>query len=185
MLFRSVPNHDPLLGKDLGGVTIVRLIAEGGMGRVYEGLQARPRRPVAVKVMRPGFVSREACRRFDNESEVLGRLRHQYIAQIFSAGICNVVGAEVPYFVMEYIPDALPLTKFAVTHKLTTEQRLELFRKVCEAVAHGHENKVIHRDLKPGNILVEPSGVPKVIDFGVARCVDATPETLKIGRAHV
>ena len=94
----AVPDHDPLLGKDIGGVTIVKLIAEGGMGRVYEGLQARPRRPVAVKVMRPGFVSREACRRFDNESEVLGRLRHQYIAQIFSAGICNVVGAQVPYF---------------------------------------------------------------------------------------
>jgi hypothetical protein len=128
--------------------------------------------------MRPGFVSREACRRFDNESEVLGRLRHQYIAQIFSAGICDVVGAQVPYFVMEYIPNALPLTKFAAAHKLSTEQRLELFRKVCEAVAHGHENKVIHRDLKPGNILVEPSGVPKVIDFGVARCVDATPEAM-------
>jgi formylglycine-generating enzyme required for sulfatase activity len=173
-----VPDHDPLLGKDIGGVTIVKLIAEGGMGRVYEGLQARPRRPVAVKVMRPGFVSREACRRFDNESEVLGRLRHQYIAQIFSAGICNVVGAQVPYFIMEYIPDALPLTKFAAARKLSTEQRLELFRKVCEAVAHGHENNVIHRDLKPSNILVEPSGVPKVIDFGVARCVDATPEAM-------
>jgi hypothetical protein len=174
----AVPDHDPLLGKDIGGVTIVKLIAEGGMGRVYEGLQARPRRPVAVKVMRPGFVSREACRRFDNESEVLGRLRHQYIAQIFSAGICNVVGAQVPYFVMEYIPDALPLTKFAAARKLSTEQRLELFRKVCEAVAHGHENNVIHRDLKPSNILVEPSGVPKVIDFGVSRCVDATPEAM-------
>jgi hypothetical protein len=174
----AVPDHDPLLGKDLGGVTVVRLIAEGGMGRVYEGLQSRPRRPVAVKVMRPGFVSREACRRFDNESEVLGRLRHQYIAQIFSAGICNVVGAQVPYFVMEYIPDALPLTKFAAERKLSTEQRIELFRKVCEAVAHGHENNVIHRDLKPSNILVEPSGAPKVIDFGVARCVDATPEAM-------
>jgi serine/threonine protein kinase len=174
----AVPDHDPLLGKDIGGVTIVKLIAEGGMGRVYEGLQARPRRPVAVKVMRPGFVSREACRRFDNESEVLGRLRHQYIAQIFSAGMCNVVGAQVPYFIMEYIPDALPLTNFAAARKLSTEQRLELFRKVCEAVAHGHENNVIHRDLKPSNILVEPSGVPKVIDFGVSRCVDATPEAM-------
>lgn len=174
----AVPDHDPLLGKDIGGVTIVRLVAEGGMGRVYEGLQHRPRRPVAIKVMRPGFVSREACRRFDNESEVLGRLRHQYIAQIFSAGICNVVGAQVPYFVMEYIPDALSLTKFASERKLSTEQRLKLFRKVCEAVAHGHENNVIHRDLKPSNILVEPSGVPKIIDFGVARCVDAAPEAM-------
>lgn len=174
----AVPDHDPLLGKDLGGVTIVRLIAEGGMGRVYEGLQARPRRPVAVKVMRPGFVSREACRRFDNEAEVLGRLRHQSIAQIFSAGICNVVGAQVPYFVMEYIPDALPISHYATRHKLTTEQRIELFRKVCEAVAHGHEKGVVHRDLKPSNILVEASGLPKVIDFGVARSVDASADQM-------
>jgi len=172
------PAGDPLLGKDFGGVTLVRVIAEGGMGRVYEGLQDRPRRPVAVKVMRPGFVSSEACRRFDNEAEVLGRLRHRYVAQIFSAGICSVAGARVPYFVMEYIPDALPITKYVAHHKLPTDERLALFRKVCDAVAHGHEKGVIHRDLKPSNILVEPSGEPKIIDFGVARCIDASPEAM-------
>lgn len=172
------PAGDPLLGRDFGGVTLVRIIAEGGMGRVYEGLQDRPRRPVAVKVMRPGFVSTEACRRFDNEAEVLGRLRHRYIAQIFSAGICNVAGARVPYFVMEYIPNALPITKYVAHHKLPTDERIALFRKVCDAVAHGHEKGVIHRDLKPSNILVEPSGEPKIIDFGVARCIDASPEAM-------
>jgi serine/threonine protein kinase len=169
---------DPLLGRDIGGIKLVRFIAEGGMGRVYEGLQDKPRRPVAVKVMRPGCVSKEACRRFDNESELLGKLRHPYIAQIFSAGICTLVGAEVPYFVMEFIPDALPITDFAVAHKLTTEQRLELFRKVCEGVAHGHERGVVHRDLKPSNILVEPSGTPKLIDFGVARSLETAPEQM-------
>jgi hypothetical protein len=174
----AVPDHDPLIGTVVGGVTIVRPIAEGGMGRVYEGLQEKPRRPVAVKVMRPGFVSREACRRFDNESEVLGRLRHPYIAQIYSAGICTIVGAPVPYFVMELIPDALPITKYATAKNLSTNERIELFRKVCEAVAHGHEKKVIHRDLKPRNILVEPNGVPKIIDFGIARCVDTSPEAM-------
>lgn len=172
------PDHDPLVGTFVGEVKIVRPIAEGGMGRVYEGLQEKPRRPVAVKVMRPGFVSREACRRFDNESEVLGRLRHPYIAQIYSAGICTIVGAQVPYFVMEFIPDALPITKYATAKNLSTDERIELFRKVCEAVAHGHEKNVIHRDLKPSNILVEPNGVPKIIDFGVARCVDASAEAL-------
>ena len=174
----AVADHDPLEGAIIGEVKIKRLIAEGGMGRVYEGLQDKPRRPVAVKIMRPGFVSREACRRFDNESEVLGRLRHPYIAQIYSAGICTIVGAQVPYFVMEFIPDALPITKYAAAKKLSTNDRIELFRKVCEAVAHGHEKNVIHRDLKPSNILVEPNGVPKIIDFGVARCVDASPEAM-------
>lgn len=170
------PAHDPLPGRRLGDVTLERLIAEGGMGRVYVGLQDKPRRLVAVKVMRPGTISRQVCRRFENESDILGRLRHPYIAQVYSAGICDVVGAQVPYFIMEYIADALPLTLYAKQHALGLEQRLELFCKVCEAVAHGHEQGVIHRDLKPSNILVEPSGVPKIIDFGVARCVEPSQE---------
>jgi serine/threonine protein kinase len=172
------PAHDPLPGRTLGDVTLERLIAEGGMGRVYLGRQDKPRRLVAVKVMRPGCISREVCRRFENESDILGRLRHPYIAQVYSAGVCNVVGAQVPYFIMEYIADALPLTVYAKQHALGIGQRLELFRKVCEAVAHGHEQGVIHRDLKPSNLLVEPSGVPKIIDFGVARCAEASQEPL-------
>ncbi len=180
----ATPEKDVLLGRVIGGVTIMRLIAEGGMGRVYEGLQDKPRRPVAVKVMRPGFVSREACRRFDNEAEVLGRLRHPCIAQIYSAGIYEMMGAPVPYFIMEYIPNALPITKFAAVHGLTTAQRLQLFREVCDAVAEGHKQGIVHRDLKPSNILVEPSksadriGNPKIIDFGVARSIDASPEAM-------
>jgi hypothetical protein len=169
---------DPLLGADIGGIRIESEIAEGGMGRVYKGLQDKPRRPVAVKIVRPGLLSQEASRRFDNESELLGRLRHPYIAQVYSAGISAVFSAQVPYFVMEFIHDALPVTRYAAEHKLSTRERVELFRKVCEAVAHGHENNVIHRDLKPSNILVDSNGVPKVIDFGVARCVDATAEPL-------
>lgn len=167
----ATPNGDPLLGRDLGGVTLVRLIAEGGMGRVYEGLQRKPRRPVAVKVMRPGALSPEHRRRFDLELEVLGRLSHPSIAQVFSADVYSFAGAAIPYFVMEYIADAAPITAFATQRRLSIKKRLQLFAKVCEAVAHGHESGVIHRDLKPGNILVDPSGLPKVIDFGVARSV--------------
>jgi formylglycine-generating enzyme required for sulfatase activity len=172
------PDHDPLLGRDIGGVTLVRLIAEGGMGRVYEGLQDNPRRPVAVKVIRPGFVSSQLARRFHLETEILARLQHPYIAQIYSAGMCDVVGAKVPFFVMEFIPEALSITRYAKKKALSTKERLALFRKACEAVAHGHHNGVIHRDLKPGNILVDRDGTPKVIDFGVARCVDAKPEQM-------
>ena len=174
----AIPCHDPLLGQHIGGATIVRLIAEGGMGRVYEGLQHQPRRAVAVKVMRPGLVSQEAYRRFAHESEVLGKLRHPCIAQIFSAGMCDVAGAQLPYFVMEYIPDALPITQYAVHQALPTDDLLQLFKKLCDAVAHGHAHGVIHRDLKPSNILVEPAGGLKIIDFGVARSVGAGPGSM-------
>jgi serine/threonine protein kinase/formylglycine-generating enzyme required for sulfatase activity len=169
-------SEDPLIGADLGGFRIVRLIAEGGMGRVYEGVQEKPQRPVAIKVMRPGCISPEAIRRFENEWELLGKLRHPNIAQIYYASTCNVLGTRVPYFVMEYIPDALPITKYAASKKLSTAQRLKLFGRVCEAVAHGHKQGIIHRDLKPSNILVEPSGLLKIIDFGIARNVNADPE---------
>jgi serine/threonine protein kinase len=172
------PGNDPLLGRDIGGVTLVRLIAEGGMGRVYEGLQEKPRRPVAVKVIRPGFISSQLARRFHLEIEVLARLQHPFIAQIYSAGMCDVVGAKVPFFVMEFVPDALSITRYAKEKALSTKERLALFRKTCEAVAHGHRNGIIHRDLKPGNILVDRTGTPKVIDFGVARCIDAKPEQI-------
>jgi serine/threonine protein kinase len=183
----ATPGHDPLLGRDLGGVTLVRLIAEGGMGRVYEGLQQKPRRPVAVKVMRPGAISAEHRRRFDLELEVLGRLSHPAIAQIFSADVYTLAGASVPYFVMEYIADAVPITAFARQRRLSIKKRLQLFTKVCEAIAHGHERGVVHRDLKPGNILVEPSGLPKVIDFGVARSIaePVEPMTALTGAGQV
>lgn len=167
---------DSLSGKDLGGVMLVCPIGEGGMGRVYEGQQHKPRRKVAVKVMRPGCMSHEGQRRFEREWETLGRLQHEYIAQIYSAGSCSVGGVQVPYIVMEFIADGLKLTTFAKTQQLPLKARLKLFRKVCDAMAHAHENGVIHRDLKPSNILVKPKAIPKVIDFGVARSIEPAAE---------
>lgn len=167
------PGRDPLLDCDIGGVRIVRLIAEGGMGRVYEGKQEKPNRTVAVKVMRPGLASPSVLKRFEYEAEVLGRLQHPGIAHVYSLGVHRVGNAAVPYFVMEYIADAKPLTKYAEDLKLPTRQRLDLFQSVCDAVAHGHQKGVIHRDLKPSNILVDATGQPKVIDFGVARATDS------------
>lgn len=159
-------------GADLGGVTIVRLIAEGGMGRVYEAVQAAPQRTVAVKLMRDGLVSPAALRRFEREANLLARLQHPHIAQIHSLGTFVRDGLAAPFFVMEFVADALPITQYAREEGLSVRDRVELFRPVCAAVFHGHLSGVIHRDLKPGNILVGNDGRPKVIDFGIARVTD-------------
>jgi WD40 repeat protein len=173
-LARPVAAAGPDLGPGarLGDVTIVRFIAEGGMGRVYEGLQGVPCRTVAVKVIRPGVLSKAALKRFEYEAHVLGRLTHPGIARIYSVGTQQVAGGAVPYFVMEYIEEARPITAYAADHDLSTTDRLRLFRDVCRAVAHGHQRGVIHRDLKPGNMLVDAAGQAKIIDFGIARTTD-------------
>ena len=159
-------------GSRLGDVTIVRLIDEGGMGRVYEGLQGMPCRTVAVKVIRPGVLSPTAAKRFEHEAQILGRLTHPGICRIYSVGMERLPGGEVPYFVMEYIEDALTITGYATQRGLSSRDRVALFCEACRAVAHGHQKGIIHRDLKPGNILVDSAGRPKIIDFGVARNTD-------------
>jgi len=159
-------------GAVLGDVTITRLIADGGMGRVYEGIQGRPSRAVAMKVVRPGLLSPMAMRRLEHEAAILGRLTHPGIARIYSAGVQSVRGCDLPYFVMEYVEQGRSITTYATEQGLSTRRRVELFRDVCLAVAHGHQRGVIHRDLKPSNILVDAAGQVKVIDFGVARSTD-------------
>ena len=153
--------------------TIRRVIGSGGMGTVYEGVQDNPRRKVAIKVMRSGVTSRTAQRRFEFESQVLARLHHQGIAQIYEAGTWDDGTGGVPWFAMEYIAGAKTLIDYANARKLGTRERLELFTRICDAVSHGHQKGIIHRDLKPGNILVDANGQPKVIDFGVARATDS------------
>lgn len=168
----GLPGPDPLVGRELGGVVIERLVAQGGMGRVYAARQRSPDRTVAVKVMRPGRQSPAAAARFQREADLLGRLRHPGIAQVFLAGVCLVDGDETPYFVMEFVPHAETLVAACDRRGLDPRRRLEAFLEVCRAVAHGHASGVVHRDLKPGNILVDGEGRPKVIDFGVARLAD-------------
>lgn len=160
-------------GTNLGGVTLIRLVAVGGMGRVYEGTQDAPSRTVAVKVMLDGLLSATAIRRFEYEAEVLARLRHPGIAQIYTFGTHVSERGPVPFFVMEFVAGAKPVTQYAVDERLPVRRRVELFRRICSAVAHGHQKGVIHRDIKPGNVLVDAGGEPKIIDFGVARSLDA------------
>ena len=157
----------------IGRYEIKRVIASGGMGTVFEGLQDNPRRPVAVKVVKSSFESKEAVQRLEYEAQVLARLRHPGIAQIYDAGSYDDGGTSVPYFAMEYIPNARPFTDYARSKGLAHRQRLELFLQVCNAVHHGHQRGIVHRDLKPSNILVDSTGHVKIIDFGVARATGA------------
>ena len=149
----------------IGRYRIVRLIGEGGMGAVYEAEQEQPRRTVALKIIRPGQVTPQMLRRFAYETSVLGKLQHPGIAQIHEAGTFAVAGQTVPFFAMEFIR-GVTLEDHVVERGLGTRARLELIARVCDAVYHAHQKGVIHRDLKPGNILVDESGQPKSRIFG-------------------
>ena len=164
----------------IGRYRIRRLIATGGMGTVYEAEQQSPRRTVALKVMRCSVASREGQARFRYESELLARLRHPGIAQVFEAGMHDDGAVGLPYFAMEYVPQARSILRFAVDENFDIARRLKLFIQACDAVHYGHQSGVIHRDLKPANILVDGEGRVKVIDFGVARCgQDQTTRTIE------
>ncbi len=157
--------------------TIVRVLGEGGMGTVYEARQDKPDRAVALKVVRANVLSPEMLRRFEHESQVLGRLQHPGIAQVYEAGVVHDErGEPLPFFAMELVR-GLTLTRHAEQKRLGTRERLELIARVCDAIEHAHQKGVIHRDLKPGNILVDETGQPKVLDFGVARATDSDLQT--------
>ncbi|MEK6700976.1 MAG: protein kinase, partial [Planctomycetota bacterium] len=157
----------------IGRYSILRVLGEGGMGTVYEAEQDQPKRAVALKVIRSGSLSPQLLKRFEYESQVLGRLQHPGIAQVYEAGTMeDERGRPVPFFAMEFIR-GVALTEYAASKNLGTRERLELVARICDAVYHAHQKGVIHRDLKPGNILVDESGQPKILDFGVARATDS------------
>ncbi len=159
----------------LEGFRIVRRVAEGGMGTIYEAEQQRPRRRVALKLLKALLGGPEAARRFEFEAEVLARLHHPGIAQVFAAGAAEAQGGPRPFIAMEFV-DGEPITAFAA--RLGPRERVELLARVCDAVAHAHFGGVIHRDLKPSNILVQRDGSPKVLDFGIARLLSSEATSL-------
>jgi len=156
----------------VGPFRILESLGEGGMGRVFLAEQTEPvQRRVALKLIRTSLTGAEAAARFSAERQALARLSHPNIAQIFEAGTTD---DGFPYFAMEYLP-GVPVTEYCDTHRLSLDQRLNLFTAICRAVHHAHSKGIIHRDLKPSNLLVaEIDGrpVPKVIDFGIAKALD-------------
>ncbi len=142
-----------------GAYRLLRAIGEGGMGVVYEAEQSFPRRRVALKSIRHGLSTPTMLRRFRTEIELLARLHHPGIAQLYEAGLADENSPDQAFFVMELV-DGLPLHKYVRAHTLTTTDKIELMVKVCDAIQHAHQRGVIHRDLKPGNILVTSAGQP-------------------------
>lgn len=159
----------PPLPATIGSYRIIRRLGEGGMGIVYEGEQETPKRLVAIKVVRGGGTADEfRVRLLQREAETLARLKHPAIGAIYEAGRTD---DGQHYFAMELVR-GLPLNEYMRERDIPRVDRLELFCAVCEAINYAHQRGVIHRDLKPTNILVDRDGSPKILDFGLARISD-------------
>ena len=160
------------LGRRIGSYQVLQLLGEGGMGEVYLGARAdeQYQQLVAIKVLRPAFgISQAMLLRFRAERQILANLDHPGIARLLDGG---VTAEELPYLVMEYV-DGIPIDIYCRQNGLSIEDRLRLFRQVCAAVEYAHGSLVVHRDIKPANILVTTQGTPKLLDFGIAKLLDA------------
>jgi eukaryotic-like serine/threonine-protein kinase len=166
----AVPGEEISTPRQVGSYRLLRVLGEGGMGRVY--LAARSddlyRQQVAIKLMHPGLgQAQRMLVRFGDERQILANLNHPNIARLLDGGVDD----GLPYLVMEYV-DGVAIDAYCRSHNLRIEDRLRLFTTVCAAVEYAHKNLVVHRDLKPGNILVSREGVPKLLDFGIAKLLD-------------
>jgi serine/threonine protein kinase len=159
-------------GERIGPYRLLRLLGEGGMGQVWEAEQEKPvRRKVALKLIKWGMDTKAVVARFEAERQALALMNHPNVAKVFDAGATE---QGRPYFVMELVKGE-SITKYCDRQRLTTKERLQLFMQVCEGVQHAHQKGIIHRDVKPSNILVQVEGdkpVPKIIDFGVAKATE-------------
>ena len=169
------PSLGPLsevAGTLIGPYKLLQQIGEGGMGTVFMAEQTQPvQRKVALKVIKAGMDSRQVIARFEAERQALAMMDHINIARVIDAGTTE---SGRPYFVMELV-HGVPITKYCDDNRLTPRQRLELFVPVCQAIQHAHQKGVIHRDVKPSNVMItlyDGKPVPKVIDFGVAKATE-------------
>lgn len=166
---------DPYIGKLFGHYRVDKVLGHGGMGAVYKALRddGQFQKQVAIKFVRPGVWSKELALRFHEERRTLARLEHPNIASLLDGG---TTGDGVPYLVMEYV-NGIPIDEYCDAARLSIAERLKLFRIVCSAVQYAHQNLVVHRDVKPGNILVTAEGIPKLLDFGIAKLLSDDQRT--------
>jgi serine/threonine protein kinase len=159
-----------IAGKRIGAHRIIREIGQGGMAVVYLGERddQNYRKQVAIKMVKPGIDTDQVLHRFRNERQTLAALDHSNIVKLLDGG-SSEDGS--PYLVMEYV-EGLPIDQYCDLNKLSIDGRLRLFREVCSAVQYAHEKLVVHRDLKPGNILIAKGGVPRLLDFGIAKLLN-------------
>jgi len=159
-----------LVGTRVGAYRLIRVLGSGGMGTVFAAERADDtfERAVAVKVLRRSMSTREVVARFERERQILASLNHPAIAQLIDGGVTD---DGRPFLVMELV-DGLRIDEWADRHRIGVEARMRLVLRVMEAVEHAHRHMVVHRDLKPGNILVRDDGSVKLLDFGIARVLD-------------
>jgi serine/threonine protein kinase/tetratricopeptide (TPR) repeat protein len=169
----AAEGSDPTIGRTVGPYVIESCIGHGGMGAVFMARRADSsfERRVAIKMIRRGMDSGVVIRKFQQERQILASLDHPHIARLYDGGTTE---DGVPYLVMELV-EGSHIDAYCDGRGLSVTDRLQLFRQVCEAVQYAHQRLVIHRDLKPGNILVQEDGVPKLLDFGIAKLLDGTP----------
>ena len=172
---RSSPAHDPFLGRVLGAYRLTERLGAGGMGVVYRAERADGlyQQEVAVKLIRAERATDWMLRRFEFERRTLAALEHPCIARLFDGGTTEDGS---PYFVMELVRGE-PIDRYCERAKLPVEARLRLFLEVCRAVHHAHQSLVVHCDLKPANILIDGRGMPRLLDFGIARFLEEEPES--------
>jgi tetratricopeptide (TPR) repeat protein len=163
-------------GQIIDRYRIIREIGRGGMGAVFlaERADDEYRKQVAVKLIKRGTDTDSVLRHFRNERQILAGFDHANIARLFDGGTTK---SGLPYFVMEYV-EGLPIDEYCNAHALTVVERLKLFRQVCAAVSYAHRHLVIHRDIKRSNILVTAEGVPKLLDFGIAKLLQEGDQPL-------
>jgi len=166
-LSRPAPSR---VGRRIGAYNIVEEIGRGGMGEVYRAGRAdgQYEKEVAIKLVRGGYNTASVLERFRHERQILASLDHPNIARLLDGGTTD---EGVPYLVMELI-EGTPIDQYCYALKLGVNERLRLFVQVCSAVQYAHQRLVIHRDIKPGNILVTKEGAPKLLDFGIAKILD-------------